>query len=131
MRTTSAVSITCRRGRRSLITAMKGAVSAAGSIRQSIAMPTAVAPPASKAKIARATAYPQAPANEPTAASSRRRRPGLAKTDRSARTDSIRWQPLQFRIRRGKIPATAAVWLANQLSREETVMEEQQERDTP
>jgi hypothetical protein len=30
---------------------------------------------------------------------------------------------------RGKIPATAAVWLANQLSREETVMEEQQERD--
>ena len=128
-RTRSAVSITWRRGRRSLITAMNGAVNAAGSIRQSIAMPTAVVPPASNAKIASATAYPHDPANDPTAASSRRRRPGLAKTDRSARSGLHQVAAVAIRMRRGKIPTTAAVWLANQLSREETVMEEQQERD--
>src|SRR5436190_3273914 len=88
VRVTSANSITRSRLNRSLTTAAKGAMIAAGMTRIRATSATAPAPPSLYAKTPTATTYIHFPVSEPAQASSTRRRFGFAKTARNAPKDS-------------------------------------------
>src|SRR6266568_9051494 len=87
-RDTSAKSITRSRRKRSVSTAAKGAINAAGTTRIRETIPTAVAPPVRYANTDTATTYIHLPVSEPAQAISIRRRLGFEKTARNALRDS-------------------------------------------